>query len=129
MWTMLLLLFTVLTSFVLIVALPALFVWALIKWRREHTLVPLLRFLSIAGGLAIGMGIAWSIVVVHYGWHLSLAETFYAGWHSDIYGGEVEDAAESFFFFTLFFGDVGAILAGVTGWLATKRQRELVLTN
>ena len=128
MWMLLTMLFTVLISFALIIALPVMLGSALTRLWREHDVVPLLRFLSIAGGLAIGMALAWYFVVAHEGWNLSFGETFYAMGHSDIYG-DLEDAAEDYVFFTLFFGNVCAILAGIAGWLATKRRRQFVLTN
>jgi hypothetical protein len=123
------LMFTTLSSLALVVALPTMLGVALIEFRRERNLVPLLRFLSVAGGLAIGTGVAWSFLVLHEGWSLSLLETAYATVHSDIYGGEVEGAAEDYLFFTLFFGNVGAILSGITGWLAIRRHSRLALRN
>ncbi len=129
MWTSILLMFTVLSSLTLIVALPTMLGVALVELRRERNVVPLLRFLSVAGGLAIGMGVAWYFLVVHKGWSLSPLETAYATVHTDIYGDQIEDAAEDYLFFTLFIGNVGAILAGIAGWLATRRHKRLALTN
>lgn len=126
MWTLVVLMFTMLSSLTLFVALPTMLGMALIKLRRERTVVPLLRFLSVAGGLAIGMGMAWYFLVVHEGWSLSPWETAYATVHSDIYGGQIEDAAEDYLFFTLFFGNVGALLAGIAGWLAIRRHRNRI---
>ncbi len=129
MWTSILLMFTVLSSLTLIVALPTMLGVALVELRRERNVVPLLRFLSVAGGLAIGIGVAWYFLVVHKGWSLSPLETAYATVHTDIYGDQIEDAAEDYLFFTLFIGNVGAILAGIAGWLATRRHKRLALTN
>ena len=130
MWTPILLVFTVLSSLTLVVALPTMLGVALIELRRERNVVPLLRFLSVAGGLAIGMGVAWYFVVVHEGWSLSPLETAYATVHTDIYGDKIEDAAEDYLFFALLVGNVGAILSGIAGWLATRRHdRRPALTN
>jgi len=125
MWTLTMLMFTTLSSLALVVALPTMLGVALMELRRERDLVPLVQFLSVAGGLAIGMGVAWSFLVVHEGWSLSPVETVYATVHSDIHGGEIEDAAEDYLFFTLFFGNVGAILSGIAGWLAIRRYNRL----
>jgi len=125
MWMLITLMFTTLSSLALVVALPTMLGVALIELRRERNLVPLLQFLSVAGGLAIGISVAWSFLVVHEGWSLSPLETAYATVHSDIYGGEIEGAAEDFLFFTLFFGNVGAILSGIAGWLAIRRHNAL----
>ena len=129
MWTPIILMFTMLGSLTLIVALPTMLGVALIALRRERNVVPLLRFLSVAGGLAIGIGVAWYFLVVHEGWTLSPLETAYATVHSDIYGGEIEDAAEDYLFFALFVGNVGAILSGIAGWLAIRRHNRVALTN
>ena len=129
MWMSIILTFTVLSSLTLIVALPTMLGVALITVRRERNVVPLLWFLWVAGGLAIGIGAAWYFLVVHKGWSLSPWETAYATVHSDIYGGEIEDAAEDYLFFTLFFGNVGAILSGIAGWLALRRRNRLALTT
>ncbi len=129
MWTLIMLTFTMLCSLTLIVALPTMLGVALIRLRRERNVVPFLRFLSVAGGLAIGIGLAWYFLVVHQGWRLSPWETAYATVHSDIYGGQIEDAAEDYLFFTLFVGNVGAILSGIAGWLATRRHHRLALAD
>jgi hypothetical protein len=121
MWTFLALLFTLMSSLTLVFVLPAMLVVAVLMLRRERDFVPLLRSLSVAGGLAIGMGVAWYFVVVHEGWSLPFGETIYATVHSDIYGGDIEGAAEDYFLFTLFFGNVGAVLSGIAGWLVTRR--------
>jgi len=123
MWMLVILMFTTLSSLTLVAALPTMLGVALLEFRRERDLMPLLRFLSVAGGLAIGIGVAWAFLVVHEGWSLSPLETAYATVHSDIYGGEIEGAAEDYLFFTLFFGNVGAILSGIAGWLATSVDR------
>ena len=52
----------------------------------------------VAGGLAIGMGVAGCFLVVHEGWSLPPLETAYATVHTDIYGGEIEDAAEDYLY-------------------------------
>ncbi len=122
-------LFTMFSSLAVVVALPTMLGGALIRLGRERDIVPLLRFLSVAGGFAIGVGAAWYFLAVHEGWRLSPWETAYATVHSDIYGVEVEGAAEDYFFFTLFIGNVSAILAGIAGWLATRRRNRLALTN
>ncbi len=129
MWTHIIFMFTILSTLTLVVALPTMLGVALIKLRRERTVVPLLRVLAVAGGLAIGLGVAWYFLVVHEGWRLSPLETAYATVHSDIYGGEIEDAAEDYLFFTLFIGNVGAILSGIAGWLATRRYDRLAPTT
>ncbi len=129
MWTLIMLMFTVLSSLALIVALPAMLGVAVIKLRRERNVVPLLRFLSVAGGLAIGLGVAWYFLVAHERWSLSPLETAYATVHTDIYGDKIEDAAEDYLFFPLFIGNAAAILAGIAGWLATRRRNRLTLTN
>ncbi|MGE5357985.1 MAG: hypothetical protein ACM3NQ_03140 [Bacteroidales bacterium] len=129
MWTTIVLMFTMMSSLTLIVALPTMLGVALIKLRRERDVVPLLGFLAVAGGLAIGMSVAWYFLVVHEGWRLSPLETAYATVHSDIYGGQIEDAAEDYIFFTLFIGNVGAMLSGIAGWLAIRRHNRLALTN
>jgi hypothetical protein len=129
MWMLVILVFTTLSSLTLVVALPTMLGVAVIELRRERNLVPLLQFLSVAGGLAIGIGVAWSFLVVHEGWSLSPLETAYATVHSDTYGGEVEGAAEDYLLFTLFFGNVGAVLSGIAGWLAIRRHNRLALTN
>jgi hypothetical protein len=129
MWMLIALIFTTLSSLALVVALPTMLGVALIELRRERNLVPLVQFLSVAGGLAIGAGLAWSCLVVHEGWSLSPSETAYATVHSDIYGGEIEGAAEDYLFFTLFFGNVGAILSGIVAWLAVGRHSRVALTN
>jgi hypothetical protein len=129
-WTTFMLLFTALASFVLIIALPTMLVWGLIQLWRKHNRRPLLRSLFVAGGLAAGIAIAWYIAVAHYGWRLSPVETFYATVHSDIYGHEIEHAAEGFAFFILFLGDIGAITAGIAGWFALKhRPRHVAVAN
>jgi hypothetical protein len=42
--------------------------------------------------------------------------------------GAIEGAAEDYFFFTLFFGDIGAILAGVAGWFAARHRRRTAVS-
>jgi hypothetical protein len=129
MWMATLLTFTVLTSILLIIGLPVMFVWAVVTWLRQRNLTSLFGFFSIACGLAIGLAVAWSYIVFHEGWHLSFIETVYACYHADIYGGAIEGAAEDYFFFTLFFGDIGAILAGVAGWLAARHRRRIAVST
>ena len=124
------LIFTVLTSILLIILLPTIFIWAIMKWVWKHNLTPLFRFLYIAGGLAIGLALAWTFVVFHEGWPLSCTETIKASYQSDLYSHEIEGAAEDYLLFTLFFGNIGAILAGFIGWFTSlRRHRRLALSN
>jgi len=48
---------------------------------------------------------------VSSGWELPIWETVYAGFHSDIYGHEVEHAAEQYALFMFLVGDICAIVA------------------
>lgn len=128
MWTLLILMFTVITSLVLVIALPTMLALSICKLLRERNIRPLLRTLSIAGGLAAGMIVAWCIIVVQYGWSLSFGETFYATVHYEIYG-ELEDAAEDYLFFTFFLGCLGAVLTGIAGWIVGKSRPKAALMD
>jgi len=98
------------------------------KLRRERNIRPLLGILSIAGALAAGVFAGWHIIVVQHGWPLSFGEIFYATVHYDIYG-ELEGAAEDYIFFMLFLGNLGAMLAGITGWLIAKFRQKTPLID
>ncbi len=121
-------LFTFLSSLALTPALPTMLISALIACHRERNAAQILRFLSMAGGLAVGIMVAWSYAVIHDGWPFSPFETFYATVHSDIYGDRVENAAEGYAIFMLFLGSLGAILGGITGWLMSRYHRRPALT-
>jgi hypothetical protein len=128
MWTFVVPILTLISSFVLVFAWPTMFFMSISRLRRERNIRPLLRTLSIAGGLAAGVFAGWHIIVVQYGWPLSFGETFYATVHYDIYG-KLEGAAEDYVFFMLFLGNIGAILAGITGWLIAKFRQKTPLVN
>ena len=129
MWMIFYLVFTVTASLVHIVALPIMFAFSTYKVCKKRSLVPLIRPLSMAGGLVIGIAGAWFTMVFHYGWPLSLKETFHATVHSGIYYELPEDAVEDFVFFMLFLGNLGAILAGLTLWLVARSRRRVALTD
>jgi multisubunit Na+/H+ antiporter MnhB subunit len=128
MWTTFLLIFTVTASLVNVVALPVMAALAACRSWKKRSLFPLLRPLSIAGGLAIGIAVAWLLMIFHYGWPLSFLETFYATVHSELYG-ELENAAEDFVFFMLLLGNLGAILVGLSGWLLARSRRQVALAH
>ena len=128
MWTTFLVLFTIAASLVLIIGLPVMVASSIYKLWKERSFIPLLRPLSIVGGLAIGVAAAWSIIVFQYEWPLAFWETFYATVHSDIYG-ELESAAEDLVFFMLLLGNLGAILAGLTSWLVARSRRRAALAH
>ena len=128
MWTTFLLIFTVTASLVNVIALPVMVALATYRGWKKRSLLPLLRPLSIAVGLAIGIAVAWLLMIFYYGWPLSFLETFYATVHSEIYG-ELENAAEDFVFFMLLLGNLGAILAGLSGWLLSISRRRLALAH
>ena len=128
MWTNFVLVFTMTASLVLIITLPVMFATSIYKLWKKRSFVPLLRPMSIAGGLAIGIAAAWLIMVFRYAWPLSFWETFYATVHSEIYG-ELESVAEDYVFFMLFLGSLGAILAGIACWLVAKSRCHLSLTH
>ena len=78
--------------------------------------------LKLAGGFLTGAAIAWLFVIIPSGWNLPIWETFYAGFHSEIYGQEVEHAAEAYTIFIIFIGDLGAIAAGIMAWMLKRRR-------
>lgn len=129
MWMEILVILTVLTGFLVITGLPVVFVWAVARWLQHRNLTSLFVSLSIACGFAVGLAAAWSYVVFHEGWHLSIVETIHACFDADRYGGAIEDAAEDYFFFTLFFADIGAVLAGVVGSLSARHRRQIAVSN
>jgi hypothetical protein len=116
------LLFTALTSLALIIGLPAAFLRALLDLRSKRDLSLLLRVVTVAVGFVAGMMVAWSVATIDMRWPFPLWETLRATVHSDIYGHEVEHAAESIVIFVLFGGDIGAIVATIAGWLISKRR-------
>ena len=118
-----------LTSYLVITGLPAFFVWAVVERPRHRNLTPLFVLCSTACGFAVGLAVAWSYVIFHEGWHLSIIETIDACFHADIYGGAIEGSAEDYFIFTLFLGDIGAILAGVAGWLSARHRRRAAVSS
>jgi hypothetical protein len=122
MWIMFILAFTAFATVVLLITLPAMFIHALIAMKQKHDSTPLQRALIITGGLIAGMVITWTCIVLN-GWAMSFRETIYAMVHSDIYGNKVEDYAEGAFFLTLFFGNIGALAAGIIGWFATRHAK------
>jgi len=128
MWTTLLAVFALIASLVLAVALPVMFASSIQKFRKERSLLPLLKPLWIVGGLAVGVTAAWSMIVFLHEWPLSFWETFYATVHYDIYG-ELESAAEDYVFFMLLLGNLGAILAAVSGRLVARSRRRVSLTH
>ena len=128
MWTILLAVFTLIASLVLAIALPGMFASSIYKLRKERSLLPLLKLLWIVGGLAVGVAIAWSMIAIHDKWPLSFWETFYATVHYDIYG-ELEGAAEDYVFFMLLLGNLGAILAAISGWLIARSRRRISLMH
>ena len=128
MWTILLAVFTLIASLVLAIALPVMFASSINRLRKERSLLPLLKPLSIVGGLSVGVAVAWSMIVILYEWPLSFRETFYATVHSDIYC-ELESAAEDYVFFMLLLGNLGAILAAVSGRPIARSRRRISLTH
>ena len=90
----------------------------------------LLKFaLLLAAGFLTGVFMAWLTAFAPSGWELPIWETFYAGFHSDIYGHEVEHAAEQYALFMFFVGDICAIVTGSTVWtLGRRRARKYSLT-
>lgn len=127
MWSLLLstslLIFTVFASFLLIVVLLMMLIWwveAMIERRCAECRRPLGILLLLIGGFVAGMTLAWSLVSP--AWHLPLRETAYAAVHADIYGHEIEHAAEQLLMFVLFGGDLGAIAAAIAAWVIRKRR-------
>jgi hypothetical protein len=129
MWIAAYVIFTILASAHVIIAITIMLIWAIVEWLRKRNLAILFGFSHIAAGFAIGMLIAWSFVVLHEGWTLSFIETINACHRSDIYGGIIEGAAEDYVFFTLFFGDVGAIFAGFLRLIGAWHRRHIALSN
>jgi hypothetical protein len=126
-------LFTVVAAFHLIVLLPSTILLALgymftPAYREKGR--KLLKFaLLLAAGFLGGVFISWLIVIVPSGWKLPVWDTVYAGFHSDIYGHEVEHAAEQYALFMFFVGDICAIVAGSAVWaLGRRRVRKQSLT-
>ena len=122
MFYLILIFFTMAATFLLLcLFLPAALL-GLLNRRKEGT--P--RFVKIvllsAGGFVTGIAIAWFCVIVPSGWKLSLWETGYAGFRSDIYGHVVEHAAEQYFLFMLFIGDLGAIAAGTAACIVGRHR-------
>jgi hypothetical protein len=118
-----LLILTVIAFFALIVALLMMLirlVEALIERRRAECRGPLEILLLLVGGFVAGLILAWSLVPP--AWHLPLLETAYAAGHADIYGHEIEHAAEQILLFVLFGGDLGAIAAAIAAWVIRKRR-------
>ncbi len=83
----------------------------------------LLKFaILLSAGFSIGGFMAWLIVIAPSGWGLPIWETVYAGFHSDIYGHEVEHAAEQYALFMFFVGDACAIVTGTAVWMLGRRR-------
>jgi|WetSurSiteA1Bulk_404760.scaffolds.fasta_scaffold175807_2 hypothetical protein len=114
------LLFTIISSFLLIVGLPAMSIWATVELRQKKDIRFLLKILTVGAGFLAGMVVAWIVAVVDMSWPLPIWETVYAAGHSEIYGHEAEHAAETIVLFVLFGGDLGAIAAGTGPWLIRK---------
>lgn len=75
-----------------------------------------------AGGFLAGMSGAWFFLFIAYEWRLPVWETFYAGFHSEIYGQGVEHAAEGYSIFMIFVGDIFTIAAGFILWASRKHR-------
>jgi hypothetical protein len=75
-----------------------------------------------AVGFSVGVFMTWLTVIVSPGWELPVWETVCAGFHSGIYGHEVEHAAEQYALFMFLAGGIGAIAAGLAVWLYGKRR-------
>lgn len=119
-------LFTIVATFHLAVLLPSMILLALgylfVRAYREKGRRLLKLALLVAAGFFIGVLLSWLIVIVPSGWNLPVWETVYAGFHSDIYGHDVEHAAEQYALFMFFVGDIGAVAAGLGVWLFGKRR-------
>jgi len=129
MWMEILAILVFLTSVLLVTGLPVMFVWAVVDWLRQRDLTPLFVLSSVACGFAVGLAVAWSYVVLDQGWHLSFIETVLACFDAERYGAAIEDAAEDYVLFALFFGEIAAILAGATGWLLARHRRRIAVSN
>jgi hypothetical protein len=87
---------------------------------KGHKLLKVVQ--QLAGGFLIGIVMAWLIVIVPSGWKLPIWETMYAGSHADIYGHEVEHAAEQYSLFMFFVGNISTIVTGSVVWMLKKRR-------
>jgi len=129
MWMEILAILVFLTGVLVIVGLPVMFIWAVVDWLRQRDVTPLFVLSSVACGFAVGLAAAWSYVVPDQGWHLSFIETVLACFDAGKYGAAIEDAAEDYVLFTLFFGEIAAILAGVAGWLLARHRRRIAVST
>ena len=121
-----LIIFTAAATFHIIAGFLAMFLLSLLYLSARHhreTGRRLLRILlKLAGGFLAGMATAWLIVVILHGWKLPVWETFYAGFHSEIYSHDVEHAAEAYSLFMFFVGDIFTIAAGIILWIFRKHR-------
>jgi hypothetical protein len=109
-------LFTLIATFLAIGFLPVVLVSAAIL--RKRRLLLICAFL--AGGFMAGMAGAWWLLPAP--WQMPLWETAYAGFRSDIYGHEVEHAAENIFLYLLFVANVTALMCGGAAAFVSRRR-------
>jgi hypothetical protein len=118
--------FTIAATFHLMVLLPSMVLLALgylcTGGYREKGRNLLKFAMLLAAGFLAGVFLAWLIAIVPSGWELPVWETVYAGFHSDVYGHEVEHAAEQYALFMFFVGDVCAIVTISAVWVLGKRR-------
>lgn len=120
------LLFTIVVTFHLLAiglasCLLTLVYLSTVQYRKMgHNLLRII--LKLAGGFLTGALTAWLFVIITSGWNVPFWETVYAGYHSGIYGQEVEYTAEACTIFIIFTGDLGAIAAGILIWILRRRR-------
>lgn len=128
MFDLVIVLFTLAVTVHLAVLLPSMVLLALgymVTGAYREKGRQLLKFVALlAAGFSAGVIMSWLTVIVPSGWNLPIWETFYAGFHSDIYGHEVEHAAEQYALFMFFVGDLCAIVAGTVVWMLKRRRAD-----
>lgn len=114
--------FTIVTGFLLIVALPLALTMQVITCCRDRvwTRNLSLTLVAVAGFLAAGI-LSW--YTLGAGWHLAFFTTIAAAIDSETYGHPVEHAAENLLVAVLFFSVTGCIAAAGTARLLTWKRR------
>ena len=111
--------FTLVTTFALVSGLPVVLLSLLIERRRTRANArAILITLLVAAGFLTGGLLAWWLRP--FPWDMPLWETAYASVNSEKYGHPLEHQAERILLYVLFFGDLGAIAAGVAGAMWVK---------